>query len=308
MFKVAALYKFSQIEDIKSFQSLIKTFLNKENIFGTILVGLEGLNGTISGNPKNIDRAIRYLESLDGFKELDVKYSWSEVNPFVRLKVKLKKEIVTIGDKSVNPNLNAGEYVEPRDWNKLITEEDIFLIDARNDYEVSIGTFKNSINPKTTKFREFPKWVNNLNMSPEDKKKKVAMFCTGGIRCEKASSYMKTAGFENVYHLKGGILKYFEEVHESNSLWNGECFVFDDRVSLKQDLSEGSYDMCHGCRMPITNQDKKTKEYEKGVSCPNCFYKKSDSQKARYKSRQKQVNLAKLRNEKHIGQIQKTNN
>ncbi len=309
MYKVAAIYKFSQIVDIKSFQSLIKTFLDKENIFGTILVGLEGLNGTISGNPKNIDRAIRYLESLDGFEELDVKYSWSEVNPFVRLKVKLKKEIVTIGDKSVNPNLNAGEYVEPRDWNKLITEEDIFLIDARNDYEVSIGTFKNSINPKTTKFREFPKWVNNLNMSPEDKKKKkVAMFCTGGIRCEKASSYMKNAGFENVYHLKGGILKYFEEVHESNSLWNGECFVFDDRVSLKQDLSEGSYDMCHGCRMPITNQDKKTKEYEKGVSCPNCFYEKSDSQKARYKSRQKQVNLAKLRNEKHIGQIQKNNN
>jgi UPF0176 protein len=306
MIKVAALYKFSQIADPQALSIDIKTFLSTNNIYGTILVGEEGLNGTISGKENNIDNVIIFLKKIAGFEDLDVKYSYSDINPFVRLKIKLKKEIVTIGDPSVNPNINSGTYVDPKDWNDLISDKDVLLVDTRNDYEVSIGSFKNAVNPKTNTFREFPKWVSDLDVSEEKKKSmKVAMYCTGGIRCEKASAYMKSSGFENVYHLKGGILKYFEEIDNSRSLWNGECFVFDDRVAVKHDLSEGSYDMCHGCRMPITDDDKQSYEYERGVSCPNCFHVKTDEQKSRYKSRQKQVDLAKSRNQKHIGQRQK---
>ena len=302
MFSVAALYKFSSINDPESLHNEIRIRLKSLSISGTILVGEEGINGTISGTNSNIKKAIAFIQSIKGFASLDIKYSESPKNPFIRLKIKLKKEIVTIGDRSINPNKIVGDYVDPKNWNSLIDDKDTILIDTRNDYEYSIGTFKNAINPKTVKFREFPKWVKNQNFTEDDKKnKKVAMFCTGGIRCEKASSLMMKDGFENVHHLKGGILNYFQSVKNEDSLWEGECFVFDDRVSVNQDLTVGTYDMCHGCRMPITEDDKKLKEFIKGVACPKCFNTTTKDQKARYMSRQKQVDLAKARNQKHIG-------
>ena len=303
MFKVAALYKFSEIDNPLEVQISLKKILKKLSIYGTILVGREGINGTIAAkNEKNLYKALTYLKNLKGFNDLDIKFSDSKKNPFIRLKIKLKQEIVTIGDKSIDPTKSVGEYVNPEDWNSLLEEENILLIDTRNDYEYSIGSFKDSINPKTQKFRDFPKWLKNQNFTHEDKiNKKVAMFCTGGIRCEKASSLMKNEGFKKVYHLKGGILKYFESVSKEKSLWNGECFVFDDRVSVKHDLSVGDYDMCHGCRMPITETDKTSQKYIRGVSCPNCYDQTTEEQKSRYMSRQKQVDLAKQRNKKHIG-------
>ena len=299
---VSALYKFSLIESPNILQSKIRRKLKSLSILGTILVGKEGLNGTISGKKENIDKAIKYIKNIDGFCDIDVKFSKSLVNPFIRLKIKLKDEIVTIGDKSINPNKQVGKYVNPEEWNDLISNKNTILIDTRNNYEHSIGTFKNSLNPNTIKFREFPEWVRKQKFSDNEKQnRKFAMFCTGGIRCEKASSFMLKEGFKDVSHLKGGILNYFNSVPKSESKWKGECFVFDDRVSVKHDLTEGSYDMCHGCRMPITNEDKATDEYIKGVACPSCFFEKTEEQKARYMSRQKQVDLAKERNQKHIG-------
>ena len=302
MYSIAALYKFSTIINPEELQNTIRIKFKEFSIYGTILVGEEGLNGTISGNDKNLKLAINFISSIKGFSDLDIKYSVSEINPFVRLKVKLKKEIVTIGDESIDPNRVVGKYIEPEDWNALISDENTILIDTRNNYECSIGTFKNAINPNTVKFRDFPSWIDEQNFSEEEKKdKKFAMFCTGGIRCEKASSLMLDKGFQNVSHLKGGILNYFQKIDKNESMWNGECFVFDDRVSVTHDLTEGSYDMCHGCRMPITDKDKLTKEYIRGVACPFCYNKKTPEQKARYMSRQKQVDLAKKRNQKHIG-------
>ena len=299
---VSALYKFSLIESPNILQSKIRRKLKSLSILGTILVGKEGLNGTISGKKENIDKAIKYIKNIDGFCDIDVKFSKSLVNPFIRLKIKLKDEIVTIGDKSINPNKQVGKYVNPEEWNDLISNKNTILIDTRNNYEHSIGTFKNSLNQNTIKFREFPEWVRKQKFSDNEKQnRKFAMFCTGGIRCEKASSFMLKEGFKDVSHLKGGILNYFDSVPKNESKWKGECFVFDDRVSVKHDLTEGSYDMCHGCRMPITNEDKATDEYIKGVACPSCFFEKTQEQKARYMSRQKQVDLAKERNQKHIG-------
>ena len=302
MFKVAALYKFHSIENPLSVQQMLKSNLDDNLVTGTILIGKEGLNGTISASIKDIKKAISIIKSIKGFDDINIKYSKSKIKPFIRLKVKTKEEIVTIGDKKLDPSINSGIYVEPKDWNSLIAKDDVLLIDTRNNYEYSIGTFKNSINPRTNNFREFPNWVKSQKFSNKDKKtKKVAMFCTGGIRCEKATSYMKKEGFKNVFHLKGGVLKYFEDISTDQSKWTGECFVFDDRVSLDHNLDEGSYDMCHGCRMPITKQDKESKYFIKGVSCPACFESKTNEQKSRYMSRQKQIDLAKSRNESHIG-------
>lgn len=302
MFKVAALYKFHSIENPLSVRHMLKSNLDNNLVTGTILIGKEGLNGTISASIKDIKKAISIIKSIKGFDDINIKYSKSKIKPFTRLKVKTKEEIVTIGDKKLDPSINSGIYVEPKDWNSFIAKDDVLLIDTRNNYEYSIGTFKNSINPRTNNFREFPNWVKNQKFSNKDKKtKKVAMFCTGGIRCEKATSYMKKEGFKNVFHLKGGVLKYFEDITTDQSKWIGECFVFDDRVSLDHNLDEGSYDMCHGCRMPITKQDKESKYFIKGVSCPACFESKTNEQKSRYMSRQKQIDLAKSRNENHIG-------
>jgi len=303
MYKVAALYKFSKIQDPLELHNKIRIKLKDLSVYGTILVANEGLNGTISAsNNEKLISALNFIKSIKGFDDLDIKYSTSEKNPFVRLKVKLKKEIVTMGDESIDPTMLVGEYVDPKDWNDLIEDKNTIIIDTRNNYEYSIGTFKNSINPETKKFKEFPKWIDKKEFTTHEKNNKnIAMFCTGGIRCEKASSLMKKEGFKNVYHLKGGILKYFESISVDNSKWEGECFVFDDRVSVMHDLSEGTYDMCHGCRMPITEDDKKSKKYIRGVSCSSCFDKTTKEQKSRYMSRQKQVDLANKRNQKHIG-------
>ena len=302
MHKIIALYQFCEIRNPRKLQMILKKELKNLQILGTIIIGHEGINGTVSGSETNINKALKFLKSDSRFSDLDIKYSFSNKAPFLRLKVKIKKEIVTMGIDDIKPTTQAGKYVSYDQWNSLLNDEDTVLIDTRNDYEYSIGTFKNSINPKTSNFKEFPNWVKKQKFTEEVKKSKnIAMFCTGGIRCEKASSYMKNEGFKNVYHLKGGILKYLENTDIKNSLWQGECFVFDDRVSVKHDLSQGDYDLCHGCRMPITEQEKLSNNYVKGVSCSHCVTIKSSEQVQRYKSRQKQINLAKAKNKIHLG-------
>ncbi|MDC0180728.1 rhodanese-related sulfurtransferase [Pseudomonadota bacterium] len=300
-FTVAAFYAFADLLNVKELQRIFTHFLKKEDIKGTVLLAHEGINGTVSGTKAAIDQFKNFLKSHNLHESQNFKTSKSTVDPFPRLKVKLKDEIVSIGNELADPTKIVGEYVQPEDWNSLISQEDVLVLDTRNTYEFSIGTFEKSIQPETTNFREFPDWLESLESSGIDKDNKVAMFCTGGIRCEKASSLMKAKGFKNIYHLQGGILNYVEKVDEEESLWQGECFVFDDRVALNHNLEVGSYDMCHGCRMPITEADKLEDEYVKGVSCPNCFNTKTPDQKKRYADRQKQVDLAKLRNEKHIG-------
>jgi len=302
--KVAAFYMFTNLTNLEELQKQFSKFLKNENISGTILLANEGINGTVAGSISGIDNFKNFLSLHKLFLSQNYKTTSCKENPFPRLKVKLKDEIVSLGNELANPGEIVGEYVKPEDWNKLISQDDVLILDTRNKYEVSIGTFQNAIQPQTTNFREFSDWIEDSNIS---KNKKVAMFCTGGIRCEKASSLMKAKGFSNIYHLQGGILNYMEKVDEKNSLWQGECFVFDDRVALNHNLEVGSYDMCHGCRMPITQEDKLKSEYERGVSCPNCFDKKTPDQKKRYADRQKQVDLAKLRNEKHIGAILQSN-
>lgn len=302
MHKIITLYKFHKIHEPLKLQAALKKELKNLDILGTIIIGNEGINGTVSGTSINLDRAIEHLKLHSKILDLDLKESFSKKSPFLRLKIKIKDEIVTMGKKNINPSTQSGEYINYKRWNALIEDKNTLLIDTRNSYEYAIGTFKNSINPKTANFKEFPEWVNKQQFSETDKKqKKVAMFCTGGIRCEKASAFMKNQGFEKVYQLKGGILKYLEETETQNSLWQGECFVFDDRVSVKHDLSEGSYDLCHGCRMPITEQDKLSSHYVKGVSCSNCVNEKTSLQIKRYKTRQKQINLAKAKNKNHLG-------
>ena len=302
MHKIVALYKFCKIEDPIYFQKFIKSELSSLNILGTIIIGEEGINGTISGNESSLNKAITALKSINLFQDLDLKESYSAKKPFLRLKIKIKEEIVSMGLKDIDPTIQAGQYIVPEEWNNLINDKNTVLIDTRNNYEYSIGTFENSINPETNNFKEFPNWVDKQGFNESDKKSKnFAMFCTGGIRCEKASSYMKNQGFKNVFHLKGGILKYLENIDSKDSKWKGECFVFDDRVSVKHDLSEGEYDLCHGCRTPITEQDKLSSNYVKGVSCEHCINEKTIEQVNRYKSRQKQINLAKTKNENHLG-------
>ena len=300
-FQVVAFYKFIQLDNLDYMQDLFLGFLQSQDIKGTVLIANEGINGTIAGKTKNILEFKSFVEKLDLLSDSDFKISFSAKEPFPRLKVKIKDEIVSIGNKLANPTEVVGEYVQPEEWNALISQKDVMLIDARNTYEHSIGSFQDSIQPETTNFREFPDWLTELENAKPDKNKKIAMYCTGGIRCEKASSLMKAKGFKNIYHLKGGILNYMEKIDEDDSLWGGECFVFDDRVALNHSLEVGSFDMCHGCRMPITKDDKLSKKYLRGVSCPNCFDHKTPDQKKRYADRQKQMDLAKQRNKKHIG-------
>jgi UPF0176 protein len=299
-FKIAAFYQFTPMINLEELQSSLRKLLESLSIKGTILLATEGINGTLAGSNESMDEFELFLQKKKLFNELNFKISFASIEPFPRLKIKIKDEIVSIGNKKADPLLQVGDYVEPEDWNKLINRKDVLVIDTRNTYENAIGSFKNSIQPETTNFREFPDWVNNLDKNI-DKNTEIAMFCTGGIRCEKASSLMKQQGFKNVSHLRGGILNYIETVHEQESLWQGECFVFDDRVSVDHKLNVGSYDMCHGCRMPITEDDKQSIKFLRGISCPNCFDNKTADQKKRYAERQKQIDLAKLRNKKHIG-------
>jgi len=299
-FLIAAFYKFTKVSLLSELQTEFYKFLENLSIKGTVLLAEEGINGTVSGSSESIAKFKNFLFDKDLLSESDFKVSSADFMPFPRLKVKLKKEIVTIGNCEINPGKKVGEYVDPLDWNQLITDEDVLVLDTRNTYEVSIGSFEGAIQPETTNFREFPEWAETEG-SKLPKDKKIAMFCTGGIRCEKASSLLKDKGFEKVFHLKGGILNYLEKVKPEESLWNGECFVFDDRVALNHKLEPGSYDLCHGCRMPITEDDKLSANFIRGVSCAYCFDDKTEEQKRRYADRQMQIDLAKSRNQKHIG-------
>lgn len=296
---VCALYHFVRLDDYQQLRQPLLQAMLDNNVKGTLLLASEGINGTVAGSREGVDALVSWLRQDARLINLDTKISYDEEVPFYRTKVKLKNEIVTMGVEGIDPNRKVGTHIDPKDWNALISDPDVVLIDTRNDYEVEIGTFKNAVNPNTQSFREFPEYVKS-NLDPA-KMPKVAMFCTGGIRCEKSTAYLKEQGFDEVYHLKGGILKYLEEVPEEESLWQGECFVFDNRVAVDHSLNPGGYDQCHACRLPITDEDKQDNRYEKGVSCPRCFDRKSDEQVARLRERQKQVELAEARGEEHIG-------
>ena len=296
---VCAFYKFVSLDDYQALRFPVQEQLEQLAIRGTILLAQEGINGTIAGTDLSIKGFLDWLQSDARFQDLDYKLSHHSEQPFHRTKVKIKKEIVTMGVDGIDPNKIVGTYVQAEDWNDLINDPETLLIDTRNEYEVGIGSFANALNPKTETFREFPDYVQQ-NMDP-NKHKKVAMFCTGGIRCEKASAYMKEQGFNEVFHLKGGILKYLENVSPEESLWQGECFVFDDRVAINHQLEKGRYDQCHACRYPITEADKESEYYIRGVSCPRCFALLSEEQKSRFTEREKQVQLARQRGESHIG-------
>jgi len=298
MYVVAALYKFVNLPDYVELRDKLYQHLVLNKVKGTLLLAKEGINGTICGTREGIDAVRQWLDADGRFEGLSYKESFADEPAFYRTKVKLKTEIVTMGVPGVNPQHIVGTYVKGEDWNRLIEDPDTILIDTRNDYEVAIGTFKNAVNPNTTSFREFPQWAaENLDKT---KHKKVAMFCTGGIRCEKSTAYLKEQGFDEVYHLDGGILKYLEEMPEQNSLWQGECFVFDQRVAVKHGLVQGSYDQCYACRMPLSQADMQSDKYIKGMSCPHCHDQLSDEQKASFAERQKQIELAKQRGEQHI--------
>lgn len=298
---VAAMYKFVKLPDYQELVPRLKELCDSLGVKGTLLLAEEGINGTVSGSREAIDGLGRFLNADGRFEGMSYKESFYDEQPFYRMKVKLKKEIVTMGVNGIDPQKIVGTYVKPKDWNALISDPEVVLIDTRNSYEYEIGTFQGAIDPKTETFREFPGYVAN-NLDPA-KHKKVAMFCTGGIRCEKSTAYLKEQGFEEVYHLEGGILKYLEEVAPEESLWRGECFVFDNRVAVNHNLEKGIYDQCHGCRYPITDEDKLSPFYMLGVCCPRCYKKLTEEQKARFAERQKQIELARQRNEAHIGAL-----
>ena len=298
MFKVFGFYKFVQIKSLKKNKVFLQKFLISNHIRGTIIIAKEGLNGTISGSVKDIDKTTKKLNSLFSFKLFDSSNeSKSKFQPFHKPKVKIKKEIVPM-NLIINPKeRNMKSHLDPKDWNKLIKNKETHIIDTRKPFEYKVGTFKRSVNPNVTNFRDFPKYLNKLK-----KNKPVAMFCTGGIRCEKTSVYLKKKGFKNIYQLNGGILNYLNKIKKNESLWKGECFVFDNRISLKHGLKLGSYSMCSGCRMPISSKDKRSNKYEEGVSCPNCYDKLTETQKSRFRMRQSQIYKAKQSGKKHIFQ------
>ena len=299
-FTVAALYHFTRIKDPVAKRYPLLSLCRSQGVRGTVLLATEGINGTIAGTPEGIASVIDHLEGWPEVDNLEVKYSFSNENSFKRLKVKIKNEIVTIRKPEINTPLDVGKYVQPAEWNDLITREDVLLVDTRNNFEFKIGRFSNAIEPGTDSFHEFPDWADKLASRP-DRPSAVAMYCTGGIRCEKATAYMKQVGFDEVYHLKGGILKYLEDVPEDESLWEGECFVFDGRVSLKHGLKEGNYELCYGCQFPISPSDRSSPLFEQGVSCPRCHDSLPDADRARYRERQRQIVMALSRDEQHIG-------
>ena len=298
MFKVFGFYKFIKVKSLKKNKVFLQKFLISNHIRGTIIIAKEGLNGTISGSIKDIDKTTKKLKSLFSFKQFDSSNeSKSKFQPFHKPKVKIKKEIVPM-NLIINPKeRNMKSHLDPKDWNKLIKNKETHIIDTRKPFEYKVGTFKRSVNPNVNNFRDFPKYLNKLK-----KNKPVAMFCTGGIRCEKTSVYLKKKGFKNIYQLNGGILNYLNKIKKNESLWKGECFVFDNRISLKHGLKLGSYSMCSGCRMPISSKDKRSNKYEEGVSCPNCHDKLTETQKSRFRMRQSQIYKAKQSGKKHIFQ------
>lgn len=298
---VAALYQFVTLNDYKQLRQPLLDCMLENDIKGTFLLAREGINGTVAGHSSSIDALLAWLRSDQRFESVSCKFSYHEEVPFYRTRVKLKKEIVTMGVEGIDPRKVVGTYVEAKDWNALISDPEVTVIDTRNSYETQIGTFHKAVTPGTDSFREFPAFVKN-NLST-GRHRKIAMFCTGGIRCEKSTAYLKELGFDEVYHLQGGILKYLETVPEDESLWQGECFVFDNRVAVNHALEQGSYSQCHACRMPITEEDKASEHFYPGVSCPHCIDKTTEQQRLRFAERHKQIELARSRGEDHIGSI-----
>ena len=296
---VAALYRFARLDNYRDLRKPLLNLMLKQQVRGTLLLASEGINGTVAGSQQAINIIVDWLRSNEHLTALDCKFSYTDEMPFYRSRVKLKKEIVTLGVEGIDPNRVVGTYVKPKDWNALISDPNVVVVDTRNEYETSIGSFDNAVIPNTQSFREFPDFAKKH--LDTNKQTKIAMFCTGGIRCEKSTAYLKEQGFEEVYHLQGGILKYLEEVPENESLWQGECFVFDNRVSVNHALEKGSYEQCHACRLPITEADMANEKYQSGVSCPACFDTKTEVERERFRERERQVQLAKLRGETHIG-------
>ena len=299
--KVAALYRFANFTQPEMLQPQIAAWCAEHGLKGTILVATEGVNGTVAGTEAGIDSVVAHLRTLPGCAELDVKYSHANEMPFYRMKVRLKKEIVTLGVDGIDPKREVGTYVQPEDWNALISDPDTVLIDTRNDYEVAIGTFEGAVDPRTKSFSEFPEWFRAHRDELAAGKTKFAMFCTGGIRCEKSTAFLKAEGIDDVYHLEGGILRYLENIPEAESKWQGECFVFDERVSVKHGLELGEMELCHACRRPISQEDKASAHFIEGVACPACYAERTDEDRARFAERQKQIALAKKRGKQHIG-------
>ena len=301
---VAAFYKFIHLSDPVDVQRDLQKACESAGILGTILIAHEGINGTVCASREGICALMAHFADSPYFSDIQPKYSFAEEPAFYRMKVRLKREIVTMGQPDIDPENSVGTYVSPQDWNALISASDTLVIDTRNRYEVAIGTFENAIDPETASFREFPAWIENyLADLPEHKRpKNIAMFCTGGIRCEKATSYLRARGYENVFHLEGGILKYLETMPAEDSAWRGECFVFDQRVSVKHGLAPGAYDQCHACRTPLTQEDKQRASFEHGVSCLHCIDAHDDADRARFRERQKQIRLSKERGQAHIGE------
>lgn len=291
MYVIAALYHFTRFEDPVALKAPLLELCQNEGVFGTLLLAPEGINGTVAGPRSGIDAVLAHIRALIGSGNLEWKEATSDRRPFGKMKVRTKREIVTMGQPDVDPKAKVGHYVEPKDWNALIEKQDVAVIDTRNDYEVAIGSFEGAVDPKTQSFGEFPAWWQANKHRFHNKK--IAMFCTGGIRCEKSTNYLLGQGVEDVYHLKGGILKYLEEVPSDQSAWRGSCFVFDNRVSVEHGLAEGPHLLCHGCRQPILPEDRSRPEYEEGVSCHNCYDQTSEFDKSRFRERQKQIELSK---------------
>ncbi len=301
---VAALYRFVRFDDPAALRGPLEALCKAQGIKGTLLLAREGINGTIAGSDEGIAKVLSHLRTLPGCAELDPKYSRAATMPFNRMKVRIKREIVTMGQPDIDPLASVGHYVAPQDWNALIADPGTIVIDTRNDYEVAVGSFAGAVDPKTASFRDFPAWfrAERARLLGQGTPPKVAMFCTGGIRCEKSTAFLKSEGVDDVFHLEGGILKYLETVPESESLWQGECFVFDQRVTVKHGLETGSYGLCHACRRPINAEDYASPLYEKGVSCPACHDERDEAQRANYRERQRQVMLAAARGEVHVGE------
>lgn len=297
---VAALYHFSPMPDFADRRSGLQSLCDSQGVKGTLLLAEEGVNGTIAGSRSGIDAVLGHIRSWPGFASLEHKESGADEMPFYRMKVRLKKEIVTMGVPGVDPNALVGTYVDPSDWNELISRDDVVLIDTRNDYEVRIGAFKGAVDPKTKTFREFPDWFRQFQRTHN--KPKVAMYCTGGIRCEKSTAFAKSIGVDEVFHLKGGILKYLEVTPADDSLWDGECFVFDQRVSVGHGLEQGHHTLCFACREPLSDEDRASPHYAEGVCCPHCVDRFSDEDRDRFAERQKQVESARQHGAQHIGQ------
>ena len=301
--RIAALYQFARFDDPKTLRAPLLALCEANGVRGTLLLAREGINGTIAGSDSGVEAVLDHIRTLPGCDAIEVKESRAEGLPFHRTKVRLKKEIVTMGQPDLDPLAGVGTYVAPEDWNALISDPDTIVIDTRNDYEVQIGSFEGAIDPQTTSFREFPEWfrAKRAELEAEGRSPKIAMFCTGGIRCEKSTAFARAEGVEDVFHLKGGILNYLEHVPEDESLWRGECFVFDERVSVGHGLAPGDHGLCRACRRPLDRDDMAHDHYVEGVSCPRCYPERSDEQRARYAERHRQAELARARGEEHIG-------